>query len=142
MRGPSLIEQFGQQGSILKPVSIEGKLFPIPGQKSALVFWASWCGPCTVELKRIQSAINNKELKAENVFAINMGETQEVIDKVLQERKYTMPIVRDERGELSRLLKVEATPTIALIDEKGRIDWISSGLSPSLIYRLSSFLEK
>jgi thiol-disulfide isomerase/thioredoxin len=141
MRGPTLIEQFKLQNTSIKPISLNGQVFPIQGQKSAFIFWASWCGPCSIELKRIQKAIDEKEISNEKIFAINMGETQEVINKVLKEQKYTMKIIRDDNGDLSKMLNVQVTPTIALIDEKGSIDWISSGLSPFLIYRIKSFLK-
>ena len=141
MRGPTLMEQFKLQNSSIKPVSLNGHIFPIQGQKSAFIFWASWCGPCSIELKRIQKAIDDKEISKEKVFAINLGETQEIINKFSKEQKYTMTIIRDDNGVFSKMLNVQVTPTIALIDEQGKIDWITSGLSPFLIYRIKSFLN-
>jgi cytochrome c biogenesis protein CcmG/thiol:disulfide interchange protein DsbE len=60
IRGPGLVEQFSKQGSKLSPIVLDGKLFPPPATRSVLVFWASWCGPCTIELNRIHSAIEKK----------------------------------------------------------------------------------
>ncbi len=140
-RLPTFIEQFKQQGTRISPIIVEGKLFPNPGSKSVLVFWASWCGPCTIELNRIKSAIEKKEINSKNIFAINLGESQEVITKVIKERKLNIPVINDEKGSIANLFNVKVTPTIVFIDEKGRIDWISAGLSPSLIYRIKYFLK-
>ncbi|MGZ3788514.1 MAG: TlpA family protein disulfide reductase [Bacteriovorax sp.] len=141
MRGPMLLEQFKQQGTKITPVVLEGKLFPPQGSKSVLVFWASWCGPCTIELNRIQKALDKKEISPINIYAVNLGESQDVVNKVIRERKFQIPVVLDNNGELANLLHVKATPTVAFVDDKGTINWISSGLSPSLIYRIKSFLK-
>lgn len=140
-RLPTLIEQYGRQGTKLIPIVLDGKLFPPPGTKSVFVFWASWCGPCTIELKRIQGAIEDQEISSKNIFAVNLGESQEVVNKVAKERKFNMPVILDEKSALANILNVRVTPTVVFIDEKGKIDWISSGLSPSLIYRIKYFLK-
>ena len=92
---------------------LDGKLFPALHKKSVLVFWASWCGPCSIELSRINSAINNKEISSNNIFAVNMGENPELVNRVVHERKYSMPVIFDNNGELANLLHVKVTPTIA-----------------------------
>ena len=71
-----------------------------------------------------------------------MGENPELVNRAIHDRKYSMPVVFDKFGELAQTLRVKGTPTIALIDETGKIDWISSGLSPSLIYRIKYFLKE
>lgn len=139
-RLPSILEQFKQEGTVFTPILIDGKLFPPKNEKSVLVFWATWCGPCTLELKRINSAIANKEISSKNIFAVNMGEPQELVDKAVKERNYNFQVLIDTNGTLAKMFQVQATPTIVFIDEKGKIDWISSGISPSLIYRIKSFL--
>ncbi len=141
MRGPSLLDQFSRQGTRVNPIVFNGQLFPAPNAKSVLVFWASWCGPCTIELGRIQKAIEQHEISPIHIYAINTGESQAVINKVINERKFKIPIIVDESGALSKLFNVNATPTIVFIDESGEINWITSGLSPSLIYRIKKFLK-
>lgn len=138
LRGPMIIDHFQKQGASVTPVMIDGKLIPPPKEKSILVFWATWCGPCSVELKRINSAVAEGSITTKNLFAINMGEEQVVIDKAMKEHRYRFSALRDN-GELARELGVTATPTIAFIDNKGKIEWLSAGLSPTLIYRISRF---
>lgn len=123
----------------MAPVTIEGKIFPPPKEKSVMVFWATWCGPCSVELKRINAAIEDGSISAKNLFAVNMGEDQSVIDKTLKERHYRFPVVRDSGNQLAQSLGVSVTPTVAFISADGQIKWLSSGLSPTLIYRIGRF---
>lgn len=139
LRGPFLIEQFQKEGEIITPVTISGVQIPPPGEKAVLVFWATWCGPCSVELSRINSAIAKGEVSPRHFYAVNMGEDQSLIDRTVKEKKYLFPVIRDGNGELAAKLGVTATPTIAFIDKDSTVKWLSSGLSPTLIFRISSF---
>lgn len=139
MRGPTFYVQFRQQNTTLPQVKLSGKVFPPPGSKSILIFWASWCGPCTIELKRIEKALRTNEISANNIYAVNVGESKSIVDRVIKERQLKIPVVSDDSGELATLLKVNATPTVVFVDEKGKINWITSGLSPTLIFRIKSF---
>jgi len=141
MRGPSLIDQFQKQGTQVKPVVMNGQLFPPVASKSVLVFWASWCGPCTIELGRIQSALDKHEISPIHIYAVNTGESKDTVNKVINERQLKIPVVLDESGLLSNLFSIKGTPTVVFIDESGKINWISSGVSPTLIYRIKYFLK-
>ncbi len=140
-KAPGLFEQHKLQGTKLNPILMGERFIPTPKAKSVLVFWASWCGPCTIELNRIQKAINEREITSNNIFAVNMGDEENLVNKVVTERKYTMPIVLDKNGALANKVNVQGTPTISFIDENGVIVWLSTGLSPTLIYRIKKFLN-
>lgn len=139
LRGPVLIEQFQKEGEKISPVMMKGQVIPPPGEKSVLVFWATWCGPCTVELSRINAAVLKGEISSRHLYAVNMGEDQAVIDRTVREKKYLFPVVRDGQGDLASKLGVTATPTIAFVDKDSTVKWLSSGLSPTLIFRIGSF---
>lgn len=139
LRGPLFIEQFKHEGSVLTPTLVNGKLIPPPKEKSILVFWATWCGPCSVELGRINSALLKGEISADHLYAVNMGEDLAVIERAVKEKKYLFQVVRDEHGELASKLGVAATPTIAFVNKDNTVKWLSSGLSPTLIYRIQFF---
>jgi len=139
LRGPLLIEQFRHEGKSLAPTLVDGKLIPPPNEKSVLIFWASWCGPCSVELGRINSAIAKGEISPQHIYAVNMGQERAVIERTVREKKYLFQIIRDERGEMASKLGVTATPTIAFVNRDNTVKWLSSGLSPTLIYRLQFF---
>ena len=141
-RLPTFIDNHKLEGNRINPILIEGHPFPPQGKKAVIVFWALWCGPCTVELNRIKKAIEEKDFSPENIYAVNMGESKEIVDREIQKRKYNFAIVSDDKSELADSLKVKTTPTIAFINADGKLDWLSSGLSPSLIYRIRNFLKE
>jgi cytochrome c biogenesis protein CcmG/thiol:disulfide interchange protein DsbE len=117
-------------GSLAKPLS-----------PYVFVFWATWCGPCELELSRINQLIHDRDIDAQRVFAISVDEDPEAVRKAVQERGYLFPIVWDESGELRTRFKVSGTPTLVLVNEREEVEWVSTGLSPTLDFRLKKHLK-
>ncbi len=108
-------------------------------QKKILIFWATWCAPCKLELSRVQSMIDNHTLDPHKVIAISLYEDPQLVWRTSQERKYSFPIGVDPRGEISQDFKVTGTPTTVYVaDEK--IQSISTGLSLLLEKSFKGFL--
>lgn len=141
---PGIIEYFKMQGAEapqVEVVSLAGApMEGLAGQKKVLVFWATWCGPCEVELGRINRLIKNGDIQARDVLAIVPQEAPDVVSQAVQDRGYQMPVALDPRGITSRNFKVTGTPTVVLLDRDGKIHWVTSGLSPSLELRIKNFL--
>lgn len=106
-----------------------------------LVFWASWCKPCDVELGRINSMIEDGSLKASKIIAVSIDSNLGDIKKAVEKNQYLFPVVWDSNHELSSIFKVQGTPTIVIIDKDSRINWVTTGLSPSLGIRLKHYLK-
>lgn len=106
-----------------------------------VVFWATWCEPCRLELNRINKMMANGEIKSNQFLAINIQESKKVIEQFLEKNQWQFLIALDESGSVSEKYKVTGTPTIVFIDTQGKINWISTGLSPLLEYRIKSFLK-
>lgn len=146
-RIPTWIEQYKQQDFPAPSTSIQRledqQAFQIPlhGRSQLLVFWATWCGPCTIELGRIQRLINLKKIDATQVVAISSGENIETIKQHLETKDYTFPIAVDLDYSAAKAYNVKGTPTLALIDSKGIVTWMTMGLSPSLELRLLEALN-
>lgn len=115
--------------------------FPPPGPSWVVVFWATWCGPCGVELDRLKDAVVENRLDPQRILAVSVGESRQVVDQVVQERSYPFQIFLDPTGDVADFFEIHATPTVVLIDSNHRIQWISSGLSPTLIWRAERHLS-
>lgn len=102
---------------------------------AVLIFWATWCGPCQVELDRYQSAINNKEIPQDRVYAISIGEELALVQKISQERGYTFPVFVDVSGASRNYYSVRVTPTVVILDQQKKVDWVGTGISPLGIQR-------
>ncbi len=113
---------------------------PIEGPQM-IVFWATWCGPCRLELKRIKRMVENGEIPKERVLAVSFGERQETVESHLRREPYPFRVALDSDSAASRLYSVAATPTLLLIDKENKISWKTTGLSPSLELRARSFFS-
>lgn len=112
------------------------------GQPTLLVFWATWCGPCKIELGRLQSAIEDGDIPAHRIFAISLQESPQVVKNFLKDNPYTFNVLLDPTGRSVKTWPISGTPTVAHIDPNGVIKWISTGLSPTGIYRAKRLFEK
>src|SRR5690606_19094484 len=100
--------------------------------KQLLVFWATWCGPCKVELARINRLVKDGEIKATDVIAISSLEEINLVDAHVKENDYRFTVAIDPTGEAARQYKISGTPTLIFVDETGTIKWMTMGVSPSL----------
>lgn len=91
-----------------------------------LNFWATWCGPCRLEMPEIiQAAAAHPDLV---VLAINVQEELTQIQPFAEDFQMTIPVVRDNQGDLRRLYDVRGMPTSIFIDKAGKIATVWSGV--------------
>ncbi len=142
---PDIFKIYQKHGEVLPSgqiVSLNNEVLTIPSnQKHVLIFWATWCGPCSVELGRIQNLIDKNQIKKESVLAISIGESPQIVRSYVENKKYTFPVAIDLDGAVASLYGVNGTPTILLVNENKEIHWMTVGISPSLELRLKSFLN-
>lgn len=112
--------------------------FP-PQGRSLVIIWASWCGPCTLEMNRIKASIEAGTINSNQVFAVNPYETIPVVRRYIEENDYPFVFIEDS-GYLTRHLQFRATPTFILFEEN-RIKRITTGINVIGIYRIESFLR-
>lgn len=139
-RVPGLIDQYQMEGTKVSNVSLQllsGEqidLSRLPSEK-ILVFWATWCAPCSLELSRYSSAINEGELPKDKIFFVNMAESEKTINKYMKKNAYTFNVVLDPNYQHARNFKVESTPTVVLLSKSNEIKYIGSGFAPLGIQR-------
>ena len=144
-RAPSWIANYKAEGKAVLPFAVldssgSPTSFPTPSKKQIIVFWATWCKPCTLELDRFDKAVRNKEIAADSVVAISVGEDPQVVINEVKQRDYAFAVYTDEAGASAQSLAVQGTPQVYHIDEDARITHASMGLSPLSIIRAKNFL--
>ena len=102
----------------------EVKLSDFRGKGVVVNFWASWCGPCKMEMPHFQEAY--EAYGEEIVFLmINMatafGDTREAAEAVLTEGGYTFPVYYDTSAECAYGYGVTGIPMTFFIDKEGNI---------------------
>jgi cytochrome c biogenesis protein CcmG, thiol:disulfide interchange protein DsbE len=142
MQFPVIKNNFLNEGTTLSPRSYEdyrsGKMIRFPDDgRSIAIFWASWCGPCKLEMDRLKNSVENGGIPYGKIFAINSFESDLEIRKFIN--RHNFPFVFINSTELGLNLGIEKTPTTLFI-ESGKISSMSSGLSFIGIWRAESFL--
>jgi peroxiredoxin len=106
-------------------------------------FFATWCGPCGMELPLVQKDIWDK-YKDNPKFALLIFGREEGWDKVLgykEIHKYTMPFLPDEGRKIFSLYATQSIPRNVIIDENGKIIYQSMGFSPQETAKLAALLD-
>ena len=96
------------------------KLHDQRGKPVFLNFWATWCGPCLVEMpdmEKLQQAMGDQIL----IVGIDIQEPLPHVQRFVRFYKYTWTFVLDSSGDVSIGYGVSAIPTSIFIDAKGVI---------------------
>ena len=99
----------------------EVRLSDYLGKPVVVNFWASWCGPCRMEMPEFQE--KHLELGGEVQFLmINMTggrETVETARDFIAGQGYTFPVLYDTEGDAAVTYGAYALPTTYFIDAAG-----------------------
>ncbi len=111
------IECAGIDGKPLKLSAYRGKVV-------ALVFWASWCGPCMAIVPHERELVKRLEDKPFALVGVNGDETRDAAKTATDKEKMTWPSFFDGkngRGPVAVKWGVSSWPTIFVIDAHGII---------------------
>lgn len=107
-------------------------LADLQGNPILINFWATWCGPCRIEMPDIVRHHNADDDLI--VIAVNVQEDLADITPFAEDFQMNMPIVRDVEGELRRRYDLLGMPTSIFIDRDGNVSAVWPGiLTPSQI---------
>lgn len=109
-----------------KPVSLS----QFRGQPVLINFWATWCGPCRLEMPHLQAAYEQYRDKGFTVIAVDVkfDDGPEVVRAFIDELGLTFPVAKDETGTVEvDLFNVLGYPTSVFIDRDGIIQYVHRG---------------
>jgi thiol-disulfide isomerase/thioredoxin len=105
------------------------KLSDYKGKVILLDFWATWCGPCKIEIPWFIEFEQTYKDKGFSVIGVSMDEEGwPVVKPYIQERKvnYRILLGTEQVGQLYG--GVDSLPTTYLIDRSGKIAAVHIGL--------------
>ncbi|MBS1639446.1 MAG: TlpA family protein disulfide reductase [Bacteroidetes bacterium] len=151
------INLFGQQngtllsnGTIVPKFNFEiekGKTINISDYKGKVVlinFFATWCGPCRMELPLLQKEIWEKYQDNEHFALLIFGREegwQKVIDFKTTNR-FTFPMLPDEDKSIYKLFATQYIPRNVLLDEDGKIVYQSIGFNADEFNKMKKIIDK
>ena len=103
-----------------KPLSISR----FKGKVLLVDFWATWCGPCRVELPNVIATYQKHHKKGFEILGISLDQDEQAMKKFLASNKMTWPQYFDGLGWKNKLAArygVNSIPATYLLDAQGKI---------------------
>ena len=106
------------------------KLSDFAGTPVVLNFWASWCGPCRMEMPEFEDAY--QEYGDQVAFMmVNLtngtNETVETASALIEEQGYTFPVYFDTTQAATIMYGIQSIPTTFFIDGEGYVVGYANG---------------
>lgn len=96
----------------------------LEGQVALVSVWATWCGPCRVEMPSIQAVYERYRDEGFTVLAVSIDADPNYRAKVeafRDEYGLTFPMLLDPENEVTRTLNTIGVPENFVLDREGRI---------------------
>lgn len=93
---------------------------------TALVFWATWCGVCHVELPWL-----NELAKTHRIITVAMqsGNADAVRDYLDKNQLNQLTVINDPDGQIAKKFGVSVTPTLFFLAPDGHIAMAETGIT-------------
>ncbi len=99
------------------------------GHVTFVNFWATWCGPCQVELPTLEKFVAQQGSKGAMVLAVNAGETPDQINSYFKANDISgLNVLLDSNIEVYTAYGINALPTTFIVDKEGVIRYRHFGM--------------
>jgi cytochrome c biogenesis protein CcmG/thiol:disulfide interchange protein DsbE len=99
------------------------------GQVVVVDFWATWCGPCHLQAEILEPIYKDYKGRGVQFLAANVGEDMDTVKKFLAKKPFPYPVLLDSNQAVSTDIGVMALPTLLVVDKKGKVAYLQSGLA-------------
>lgn len=101
----------------------QATLSELRGQVVIVNVWASWCGPCRMEMPAFKDVYAEYKERGLVILAVNSTsqDTRSAVEEFVAEYQLPFPILLDTEGTAARLYRVSALPSTFFIGRDGVI---------------------
>jgi peroxiredoxin len=113
------------------------------GKKKLVVsFWASWCGPCRMEMPALRTFYEQHRRTTDNfeILAISVDEDRADAEAFASKEKLPFPVLLDLQSTAAQAYGAEAIPTLYVVDENGKVIYGQVGYDAALEIQLARHL--
>jgi len=97
------------------------RLSDFKGKVVLLDFWATWCGPCRIQiknLKELKSMVNEDKVV---IISIDVGESKSTVQQFISKEEVDWLVLLDTKGFTAKAYRVRAIPTVFIVDAEGNL---------------------
>lgn len=112
---------------------LDGEPYRLQDDRGAVVFvhfWASWCGPCRVEMPAIQRMWDELEPEGLKIALINTAEDEETVFSFLAAHAPDIRPLMDRDGQNTEAWRPRGLPATYLVDRYGNVRYQALGGRP------------
>jgi len=109
------------------------------GKKVVLSYWASWCGPCQVEMPELGEFYRRHHQRTSDfeILAISIDENPGEAMRYAAREKLPFPVLLDPESQTADAYSVAGIPTLFVIGKDGTVQYARTGLEEGIEVVLS-----
>jgi thiol-disulfide isomerase/thioredoxin/plastocyanin len=97
------------------------KLSSFQGKVVFLNFWATWCGPCRIEMPSMQRLYDKLKNEGLEIVAVDLQESKKQVKKFMGRYNLSFTVLLDKNGEVGMIYGARSIPMTYLIDRDGYV---------------------
>jgi len=116
--------QLGDSAPEFSLATIDGDSVTLPSPNKVVLinFFATWCGPCQLELPHIDEIwLDLKDDDRFQLLVIGREETPESVRKFCDEHPFSFPMTADPKREVYSLFAKESIPRTIVVSPEGQL---------------------
>ena len=115
----------------------------LKGKVVLISMFATWCGPCQLELAAVEKTLwpKYKDNKNFKMLVIGREHTDEDLQKYNERKKFTFPLYPDPKREVFSLFAEKSIPRAYLFDKNGKLIYASMGYTAEEFQKLMETIE-
>ena len=102
--------------------TLEGERVSLKAYRGKVIFlnfWATWCGPCRMEMPSMEKLWQDFKEEDFLILAVNIQEESKLVSSFMKEMNLSFPVLLDEKGSVARSYGIRGIPTTLFLNPKG-----------------------